>query len=354
MYDDHFPYYFDSTNQNKPNTDIYDKEIQEALKLSLQDINKNNKTDPIDEELQKALNESLKSINNNLESESDIQKAINESLKGTNESNLTSVIDSDIDKAINESLRDVELQKAYETNDISLVYTDLDHEPEYDSDLDPDLYEQNKKSTQESCVFIDHIFENNNNQIDEGIKVGNIKLYSSFSKEFIAQDISTITNISEKDKLFYQSSDKIILPQSSLQPLAQSNSTLYVLRITNKVNHKYTFVCAHAFNAPERNMFVPSWVLQLTQTVTGERMYVDAIGVPVITEISIKVPAGFSKLQNPLAVIEFSLRNHSILFTGKKISINIFDKQYIVEIVSMSPSNIGNITNADIKLSLIE
>lgn len=132
-----------------------------------------------------------------------------------------------------------------------------------------------------------------------------------------------------------------------------SSSTLYVMRITNKINHKYTFVCAAAFTAPERTMFVPKWALDLTGTADGERMYIDAIGVPVITDVTIKAPKGFSQLKNPLPLIEFALKNHSILFVGKKVTVDIFDQKYQLEIQYMKPANIGNITNTDAHLAIV-
>lgn len=180
-----------------------------------------------------------------------------------------------------------------------------------------------------------------------------IKLLPSFSREFIGQSVN-LSPFTEKEKKFYQNSDKIILPQSSITQLAQVDSKLYVLRVVHPKTKKITFVCASDFSAPERTMYVPDWVLASLGGSSGDRLFVDLIKIPVATEVTVKVPLGFQKLSNPMSIIEYCLRNHSIMFKAKKFSINMFEKVYTFEIVNMKPANIGNIANADVKLSIIE
>jgi hypothetical protein len=227
----------------------------------------------------------------------------------------------------------------------------------FDQDLDDELVD-----------FTD-IFQNSWHEQTSGVNStcnhsnNSIVFHQYFSKEFICKGTSCFNALSQREVLRYDSSDKIILPPSSLGILASSGSSLYVLRIMNSKNSKYAFVGVGDFTAPERTMFAPSWIMDLLCISSGDRIYVDAMSVPKITYAKIKVPTEFklisddkgskdSSALNLNAVIEFALRNHCLLFIGKRIPVKIFDKKWEFEVVSLKPTNIGSITDTDVHLDL--
>jgi hypothetical protein len=254
-------------------------------------------------------------------------------------SEFTNDDDSDIQEAFIDQLERVLKESQYEELE------DAFYNYQYGSLLNDDFVDEELKKA----------LDDSKNESENKSKNGMEPLIKStnFSKEFFADDINS-SLLSTKDKIFYQKSDKVILPLKSLEYLANSNSDLYVLRVTNPKTSKYTFVCASSFTAPIHKMYVPSWVLHTTDTHIGDKLYADLISVPIITHVTIKVPKIFSKISNSQSIIEYSLRNHSILFLQKKIQVKLFDKIFDFEIISLKPANIGNITNADVNLELIE
>lgn len=193
-------------------------------------------------------------------------------------------------------------------------------------------------------------------------KINSVIFHNFFSKEFICNNINLSDKISKRDLLKYESSDKIILPVSSLNILASySKDNLYVLRIMNPKNSKYAFVGIGDFSAPERIMFVPSWLMEYICARSGDKIYVDAISVPQVSYAKIKMPSELNMILSTVdktitsalnikAILEFVLRNHCLLFLGKKIQARIFDKVWEFEVVALKPVNIGCIVNTDVHL----
>jgi len=383
-----------------------DKELEKAIKASKDEhndkikkfmqeaglpapdvvINSNPKNNDEDQDLQRAINESLNNNGNRnqidavVNEDEELQKAINASLSNNDEPDYDPELDPNVIYANNEVnplvLDDTEDAYKYNEknkqinpdtvinsifNPIKKLLTDITESVNSTTSVSkqPTSPENNSNRTEVITTSSSKkLFpgEFNEQKIAKPEKLENkfqIKIYNHFSKEFVAKSINS-SDKSTKEKLFYQNSDKIILPRDSLETLSIEDSNLYVLRITNPHTVAYTFVCASDFSAPERTMFVPDWVLEATGTNSGTRLYVDAIGIPVVTEVTIKVPSGFSKLQNPMSIIEYCLRNHSIIFLHKKFNINMFEQQYEFEVIEMKPANIGNITMADVKLSIEE
>jgi hypothetical protein len=174
-----------------------------------------------------------------------------------------------------------------------------------------------------------------------------------FSKEFICDNVKA----SGKNIHKYETSDKIILPASSLHTLANaSNNGLYVLRIVNPKTSKYIFVGISDFTAPERTAFVPKWIMEYLSCKSGDKIFVDAMSVPKVSQAKIKIPEELKDIPISIdlkSIIEFILRNHVLLFLGKKLSIKMFEKSWEFEIAGLKPANIGSIGCSDIQLDLV-
>lgn len=174
-----------------------------------------------------------------------------------------------------------------------------------------------------------------------------IRWHREFSKNYNALSINYCDTKTTRDKILFQNGDKAILPISALQELSNLDVSLYVLRVSNPKSGKFTFVCATEFTAPENSMYIPDWVFEKIECQHTDNVHVDAATIPVITDVTVRIPKG---LYNPLPIVEFALRNHSLMFMKKKLIIKMFEKQYIFEIIRLEPANLGSIIHADVKL----
>lgn len=207
------------------------------------------------------------------------------------------------------------------------------------------------------------------NQKPNMIDTKNLKsviFHKYFSKEFICNSINSSDKILPCDYSKYESSDKIILPTSTLNIFATSSrDNLYVLRILNPKNSKYVFVGVADFFSPERVMYSPKWIMDYISAENGDKIYVDAISVPQVSYAKFKMPPEIDKILtnitdksrvsslNIKAVLEFILTNHCLLFLGKKIQAKIFEKIWEFEVIALKPVNIGSITNVDLQIDIV-
>lgn len=240
-----------------------------------------------------------------------------------------------------------------DTKDFDFNFVDFDDFN--DISIPPDVTNKKSKSNND--------FQPTNNNNNNNNKNNNVIFHKYFSKEFICNNISQFNSINKRDQLKYQSSDKIILPHSSLNAFAsQSNDSLYVLKVLNPKNFKYAFVGIGDFIAPERHMYVPHWLMKSLEISPEDKIYVDAISVPKVSYAKIKIPDDLKSLIDNnknismtidlKTIIEFILHNHSLLFLGKKLEIKIFEKTWAFEVTALKPANIGSIINTDVQLDL--
>jgi hypothetical protein len=199
----------------------------------------------------------------------------------------------------------------------------------------------------------------NNNEQNNFNRTNQVSFHNYFSKEFVCNNVS-LSDLNPRDLLKYESSDKIILPKSAIHCFARySQDKIYTLRILNPKKSKYAFVGIGDFSAPEHVMFIPTWLMTHINAQNGDKIYVDAISVPTISYAKIKIPDHLnpsilnSNNINIKSLIEFLLQNHSLLFLGKKIRAQIFEKTWEFEVVGLKPINIGSIINTDVHLDLV-
>lgn len=101
-------------------------------------------------------------------------------------------------------------------------------------------------------------------------------------------------------------------------------------------------------------MYIPPWVIKALEVKHNEMVHADAVSVPKITEVQIKVPDEIKAAEiNIKVIIEFLLRNHTLLFLGKLLSITMFSREFQFEVTHLRPSHVGIITNSDVRLDLV-
>lgn len=180
-----------------------------------------------------------------------------------------------------------------------------------------------------------------------------MKVHNYFLKQYLAQNINQYT-ILPKDLIKYNSSDKVIVPEESLNDLANnSKENIYVLRLTNPKNSQQVYVSIGDFSAPHNNIFLPDWVMQSLTIKNNDMIHVDAVSVPPVSEVKIKIPKDIDQKDDIKVVIEFLLKNHTILYIGKTISTRVFEKSFLFDIVDLKPGKVGTIANLDVKLEIV-
>lgn len=153
-----------------------------------------------------------------------------------------------------------------------------------------------------------------------------------------------------KKQLKYGNGDKIILPQNDLHSFSSLAQKVYTLQLCNPKCYKDKIVAGVLdFDAPDKIAFVPDWIMDALCLNSGDKMNADPIVLKPITEVTFKFPPD---IIDPKAVLEYLLSKHAVLYENKKIKVNMFEKEYIFQVVHIVPKY-GTICNADITLNLV-
>ncbi|AYV83632.1 MAG: putative ubiquitin fusion degradation protein [Hyperionvirus sp.] len=186
-----------------------------------------------------------------------------------------------------------------------------------------------------------------------------LKVHNYFLKQFACVNVLLCDNLSIRQVLNYNASDKVILPSNSFRDLANdSKESVYVLRLINPKNLKQVYVSIDGFtNSEKKNekiMYIPPWIMKHLAVKNNEMVHADAVSVPKIIEVHIKVPEEVKRAEvNIKVILEFLLRNHTLLFIGKIISYTMFEREYQFEVTHLKPSHVGIILNSDVRLDLV-
>lgn len=153
----------------------------------------------------------------------------------------------------------------------------------------------------------------------------------------------------KKDIQRFNNSDSVILPKKCGERLLKSNMKLYAVKITNEIINVSSYGKVIGFDAPDRHIVVPSWIMASLFSHPGDKISIDTINVGKISKIKFSVPKCIS---DPQSVIEFELRNHSLSYVGKELSIKMFDKKYDIIVKEQQPLYVGIIENQDIDIDI--
>lgn len=262
----------------------------------------------------------------------------------------------------------------YDNND---DYNDYDFED--NDDINDSLMDQIKMSLDDTSVNTNnhnqhqnHNQNHNNNHIQNrnqimrqpqiNINKDTIIYKKYFSTEFICNSMY-MSELSLRKMIKYESSDKVILPTNTITRFTEnSNDNIYIIKLTNPKEHKFTFVGIGEFTAPDHIIYIPEWIKTILKVKNGDRIYTDALSVPKASYIKFKMCDELSNIINTMdeshkinikAILEFTLQNHCVIFLDKKINIKMFDKEWYFTVVEMLPANIGSIVDSDVKFDLV-
>lgn len=126
--------------------------------------------------------------------------------------------------------------------------------------------------------------------------------------------LGLITNI---DKL--QKTDKLIFPPSALEHLTMYiESGTFTFKIQSK-EKKISYGTSFGFNGTERIIFGPNWMMSSLGIEDGDKVKVSSVNIPNGESLTIEC----SKLKNMTdseAILSYHLREHAVLYEGKKIN----------------------------------
>jgi len=151
-----------------------------------------------------------------------------------------------------------------------------------------------------------------------------------------------------------ESGDKIILPASAFERLAQMTVTypmqFELLNASFDVPRR-THVGVLEFTAPEGQCFIPHWIMQNLLLEESEIVTVSNVTLPLANFVKFRPRSvDFLDISNPKAVLESSLRNFSCLTKDDQICLPYNGKNYFIDIVELKPANAVSIVEADVNV----
>lgn len=178
------------------------------------------------------------------------------------------------------------------------------------------------------------------------IEVSTTKVLSS---TFICADPRSYF-VDKKELNNFNSGDGLILPESSGTRLLNSMMKIYTVKLANTLlKDLVTYGRVVAFDAPDRHVIMPEWMMDVIGVNCGDKIDIDTIKTDQISKIKFKVP---TEIADPKSVLEFELRNHVLSYIGKQIQVKIFDKKFNIVVTDQSPLYVGIISNKDIELEI--
>jgi ubiquitin fusion degradation protein 1 len=169
-----------------------------------------------------------------------------------------------------------------------------------------------------------------------------------FSEHYRAFPVSFVN---KEDK---ESGDKIILPASAFERLAQMTVT-YPMQF-ELLNNAFevprrTHVGVLEFTAPEGQCYLPYWIMQNLLLAEGDIILVSNVTLPVCNFVKFRPRSvDFLEISNPKAVLESCLRNFSCLTKDDQIRLPYNGKNYFIDIVELKPANAVSIVEADVNV----
>lgn len=147
----------------------------------------------------------------------------------------------------------------------------------------------------------------------------------------------------------FNKSDHLILPKSDGVRLLNSPLKNFIIKIWSIGTNIETYGRAVSFDAPDNCIIMPEWMIEQVLINYGDAVMISTVNICKLDNVKIKVP---KCMNEPTTIIEYELRDHSVLYTGKRIQTGIFNKKYNMIIVDSKPSFVGMINNSDIKLDI--
>ena len=163
-------------------------------------------------------------------------------------------------------------------------------------------------------------------------------------------------NESKIKKMNFNKGDNVIIPKKEGNELLAINNNC-ILKISSGT--KFVYAKAVQYDAPDTKIIIPEELQKKLDVSDGDRIFISSVRLKNIKNIKVKVPIDIC---DPVAILEFELRNKNILTKENTIMCKIFDKSYEFVIVSMSDNDgiemesglvYGDNTTSDINFDII-
>eukprot|EP00271_Cylindrocystis_brebissonii_P004162 TRINITY_DN15710_c0_g1_i2.p1 TRINITY_DN15710_c0_g1~~TRINITY_DN15710_c0_g1_i2.p1 ORF type:complete len:393 (-),score=117.32 TRINITY_DN15710_c0_g1_i2:406-1584(-) len=165
----------------------------------------------------------------------------------------------------------------------------------------------------------------------------------SFEQSYHVYPVSFI------DKPHLENGDKVIMPPSALDRLAQLHIDYPMLfEVTNPVLSKSSHCGVLEFIAEEGVVYMPYWMMQNLLLQEGALVTLKSATLPKGSYVKLQPHTkDFLDISNPKAVLETTLRNFSCLTVGDNIMVAYNNKKYYIDIVEAKPARAITIIETD-------
>ncbi|KAI3436309.1 hypothetical protein D9Q98_002362 [Chlorella vulgaris] len=155
--------------------------------------------------------------------------------------------------------------------------------------------------------------------------------------------------VSFLDKTEAERGDKIFLPPSALDRLAQLHIDYPMLfQVENRRDGRKTHCGVLEFIADEGMVYMPYWMMQNLLLQEGDVVALRSATLPKGSFVKLQPHStDFLDITNPRAVLETTLRNFSCLTVGDTVPINYNNRRYFIDIIEAKPADAISVIETD-------
>lgn len=154
------------------------------------------------------------------------------------------------------------------------------------------------------------------------------------------------TRLNKKQILYYEQSDRIIVPSKILAKMGQNIIALQ-FKIRNARLDTEIFAGIGEFcdeNKNEKTIYLPDWMIKELKLERTDVVRIVSVNLNKATKVKALVP---EYIKDPKPVLEYYLKNHSTLYLYKPINIKMFDKVYSIRITELEPNTATSIIDSE-------
>ena len=163
-----------------------------------------------------------------------------------------------------------------------------------------------------------------------------------FQDSFRCHSVSLLAAEQQRDPNLLEYSDKIILPPSCLEKLAQLEIQYPMMfELINTRDAKRRIHCGVLeFIAQEGMAFLPYWMMENLRLNEGDIIHLRSATIQKGSYVKLQPQTtDFIKISNPKAVLEQSLRSFSALTKGETFRILYNNRKYDIGVVDVRPQS---------------
>lgn len=153
----------------------------------------------------------------------------------------------------------------------------------------------------------------------------------------------------QREIIRFNRSDHIIIPADMAERILYSRMTQHILRLFNTNLDIQTYGRIIAYDAPHRTIVIPDWMFESLMIKPGDKVDADTVQIGKLESLKMKIP---KCMTDPHAILEYELRDHSVIYTGKILITKILGKCFELVVTDTKPGFVGIINNADLNLEI--